>query len=208
MAAAADNFALLGQPRAPWVDTEALKESFLKISAVAHPDRIHAGTEGEREAATTNYAELNSAYNCLRDPKQRLLHLLELELGATLPNSQQIPPRIMNIIMEAGQACREADAIVAAKSNASPLLQAQWFERAMEFTEKLGVLQQQIHSRRDELLEELKTMNNAWCEAPPPGSPARIQALPLRRLEEIGRELSYIGRWSGQIHERIAQLSF
>jgi hypothetical protein len=32
--------------------------------------------------------------------------------------------------------------------------------------------------------------------------------LPLRRLEEIGRELSYITRWSAQIHERIAQLSF
>ena len=173
VAPVADNFALLGQPRAPWVDTEALKEDFLKISAVAHPDRIHAGTEAEREAATRNYAELNSAYNCLRDPKQRLLHLLELELGAPPPNSQQIPPGIMNVIMEAGLACREADAIVAAKSNVSPLLQAQWFERAMEFTGKLGVLQQQIHSRRDELLGELKTMNDAWRDAPPPGTPSR-----------------------------------
>jgi DnaJ-domain-containing protein 1 len=192
----------------PWIDTDSLKEDFLKISTIAHPDRIHAGTEAERDAATKKFAELNSAYNCLRDPKLRLLHLLELELGAPPPNAQEIPPRIVDVIMEAGQACREADAIVASKSNVSPLLQAQWFERAMEFSEKLGALQQRIHSRRDELLAELKTMNKAWSDASPPGTPERAASLPLRRLEEIGRELSYIGRWSGQVHEGIAQLSF
>ena len=51
-------------------------------------------------------------------------------------------------------------------------------------------------------------MNAAWNAAPPPGSPARPGALPLRRLEEIARQFSYTTRWSGQIQERIAQLSF
>lgn len=152
---------------------------------------------------------MNAAYNCLRDPKQRLLHLLELESGVPPANVQDIPPGTMDLFMEVGQKCRQADGILAGKAGpASPLLQAQWFEQGMGCAESLGALQRRIHLRRDELLAELQAMNAAWNAAPPPASPARAGALPLRRLEEIGRELSYITRWSGQIHERIAQLSF
>lgn len=204
-----DNFALLGQTRRPWIDPDTLKAAFLEISAGAHPDRVPAATSPEREAATRRYAEFNAAYNCLRDPKQRLLHLLELELGAPPANVQDIPAGTMDLFMEVGQNCRQADSILAGKARqASPLLQAQWFEQGMACAEKLGALQQRIHLRRDELLAELKAMNAAWNAAPPTASPARAGALPLRRLEEIGRELSYITRWSAQIHERIAQLSF
>jgi curved DNA-binding protein CbpA len=204
-----DNFALLGQTRRPWIDPESLKAAFLEISARAHPDRVHTATGPDREAATRRYAELNAAYNCLLDPKQRLLHLLALELGAPPANVRDIPAGTMDLFIKVGQNCRQADAILASKARqASPLMQAQWFEQGMECAEGLGALQQQIHLRRDELLAELKAMNAAWNDAPPPASPARAGALPLRRLEEIGRELSYITRWSGQINERIAQLSF
>jgi hypothetical protein len=204
-----DNFALLGQPRRPWIDLESLKAAFLEISSRAHPDRVHAGTSAERDAATGHYAELNAAYNCLRDPKLRLLHLLELELAAPPPNIQDIPGGTMELFVEVGLTCREADSLLAARAKtASPLLQAQSFERAMECTQTLAGLQQRIQLRADELLAELKQMNTIWNDAPPPGSPARANALPLRRLEEIGREFSYMTRWGGQIHERIAQLSF
>jgi curved DNA-binding protein CbpA len=204
-----DNFALLGQVRRPWVDPDSLKAAFLEISARTHPDRVPAATAPERETATRRYAELNAAYNSLRDPKQRLLHLLELELGAPPANVQDIPPGTMDLFVEVGQNCRQADGILEGKARqASPLLQAQWFEKGIACAEALGVLQQRIHLRRDALLAELKAMNAAWNAAPPPESPGRAGALPLRRLEEIGRELSYITRWSGQIHERITQLSF
>jgi hypothetical protein len=51
-------------------------------------------------------------------------------------------------------------------------------------------------------------MNDTWNAAPPAPSPARAGALPLRRLEELARTLSYIARCAGQIQERLAQLSF
>jgi DnaJ-domain-containing protein 1 len=204
-----DYFALLGQARRPWIDPDSLKAAFLEISGRAHPDRVATSTDEEREAATRNYAELNAGYNCLRDPKQRLLHLLELESGAPPANVRDIPPGTMDLFMEVGQACRQADGILAAKERqVAPLLRAKWFEQGMACAEALGALQQRIHLRRDELLAELKSMNAVWVAAPPPASPDGAGALPLRRLEEIGRELSYITRWSGQIHERIAQLSF
>jgi DnaJ-domain-containing protein 1 len=203
-----DHFAMLDHPRLPWIDLEALKERFQRLSMTAHPDRFHSGTIEERAAATTRYAELNAAHNCLRDPKARVLHLLELELGAPPANLKDIPPETMDLFMEVGQACREADRIIAAKAKASsPLLQAQWFEPAMACSDKLGALQQRIHLRREDLLRELQAMNAAWKSAPPPGSAARSAALPLRRLEELGRDLSYLSRWSGQLLERVSQLS-
>jgi DnaJ-domain-containing protein 1 len=204
-----DNFVLLGQARLPWIDPDALKSVFLEISSKAHPDRVVAANNAERESATAAFAELNAAYTCLQDPKLRVLHLLELELGASPVNVRDIPAGTMDLFLQVGQECREADSIIAAKARqTSPLLQAQWFEKGMARSEALGALQQRIHLRRDELLAELKFMNDAWNVAPPPSAPDRAAALPLRRLEEIGRELSYITRWSGQIHERIAQLSF
>jgi DnaJ-domain-containing protein 1 len=203
-----DHFAALDHPRLPWIDLEALKERFQRLSMTAHPDRVHSGTAEERSEATARYAELNAAYNCLRDPKARVLHLLELELGAPPANLKDIPAETMELFLEVGQACREADRIVAAKAKASaPLLQAQWFEPAMACSEKLGALQERIHLRREDLLRELHAMNAAWESAPPPGSAARAAALPLRRLEEMGRDLSYLSRWSGQLQERIGQLS-
>ena len=50
-------------------------------------------------------------------------------------------------------------------------------------------------------------MNEAWLSAPKPGAPGRREALPLERLEQIYRTLSYIFRWSAQIQERIVQLA-
>jgi DnaJ-domain-containing protein 1 len=204
-----DNFALLGQPRQPWLDPAALKAAFLAQSARLHPDRVHAAGAEEQAAATGRFAELNAAYNCLREPKERLLHLLELESGAPPANVQSIPGDTMDIFMETGQICRQTDQFLAARSRAaSPLLQAQMFEQALEWTARLQALQERIQLRRDELLAELRAMNDAWISAPPAPSPARAGALPLRRLEEMGRTLSYIARCGGQIQELLAQLSF
>jgi len=77
-----DCFELLQEPRRPWLDADALKARFLKLSAAAHPDRFHGGTESERAQANDRSAELNAAYNTLRETRDRLFHLLELERGA------------------------------------------------------------------------------------------------------------------------------
>jgi DnaJ-domain-containing protein 1 len=204
-----DNFAALDQPRQPWIDPDALKARFLELSAQSHPDRVHTANAEERAAASRRYAEFNAAYNCLREARDRVQHLLELELGAPPANVKDIAAGTMDLFVEVGQACREADRIVAARAKAaSPLLQAQWLEPAMGWADKLGELQRRIHLRRDQLSAELREMNAAWKSAPPPGSTGRASALPLRRLEEIGRDLSYLTRWSGQLQERVAQLSF
>lgn len=200
-----DNFALLEEPRRPWIDPERLKEKFLAMSAHLHPDRVHQEPEAARGAAGRRYLELNGAYNCLREPKQRLRHLLELERGAKPADIQSIPPEMMGLFVEVGQLCRETDAFLAEKARAvPPILKAQMFERGQEYAGRLNAMRERIAGLYDGLMAELKTMNAAWESAG--HRKEQGDRLPLERLEEIYRLLGYYGRWSGQIQERTVQL--
>ena len=204
-----DYFALLHAPRRPWLDLEGLKQKFLALSAEIHPDRAHNAGETEKAAAQRNFTELNAAWQCLREPKDRLGHLLELETGARPKDTRDVPPAAMDLFFEVGRICREADSFLAANSKtSSPLLQPGMFSEGMELTERLQRLQERIGRRRDEMLGELKGMNSVWEAAPEPGSASRAAALPLEELEGKYRMFSYIARWMGQIQERMARLSF
>src|SRR5260221_13341315 len=107
-----DYFALLTEPRRPWLDLEQLKAEFLALSAEAHPDRVHQASDAEKGSANQRFAELNAAYNCLREAKSRLQHLLELELGSRPKEVQEIAPETMDLFMEVGQLCREVDRFI------------------------------------------------------------------------------------------------
>lgn len=203
-----DAFALLGEPRRPWLDPDALKQRFLPLSAESHPDRVHTAGEEEKQRATARYAELNAAFNVLREPRHRLLHLLELELGAKPKDVQRIPPGTMDLFVEVGQLCRDVDAFMVQRAQVtSPLLKVQVFQQAMDWTDKLQSLQQRINAKRDELAAELRQLNTVWERAPEVGSQDRAAALPLELLEQVYRVFSYIARWTEQIQERLVQLA-
>jgi curved DNA-binding protein CbpA len=201
-----DYFALLNEPRRPWLDVDALKAKFFELSAAVHPDRVHGASEAAKQGANQRYAELNAAYNCLREPKSRLQHLLELEMGARPKDIQQIPPGTMELFMEVGQLCRAVDNFLTERAPVtSPILKVELFERAQDWTEQLNAVQRKLNARRELLDAELVKMNAAWDT----GSTAdRKTTLPLAELERLWRDFSYIARWAGQIQERIVQLSF
>jgi curved DNA-binding protein CbpA len=198
-----DYFALLNEPRRPWLDADALKEKFLKLAATIHPDKQHVANEADLNTANRNYAELNAAYHCLLEPKPRLLHLLELELGAKPKDVQQIPATLADLFAEVATACQNVDVFLAEKSQTtSPLLQVQLFERAQQWIERLIPLQKKLGGVREQLTGELKSLDDAWTKA---DGAARQKT--LKNLEEIYRWFSYFNRWNGQIQERIAKLS-
>ncbi len=196
-----DNFILFNEPRRPWLEPEALKEKFLALSATVHPDRVHNLSPAERENAQQQYTALNAAYNCLREPRLRLRHLLELELGKKPSDLTQVPDDLMELFFVIGKALREADAFLAEKEQASsPLIKVQLFERGMDWTETLGRLQQQINTRRSALVEELKALDADWTW---PATPSTLAG-----LENLYRLFSYFDRWLAQLQERSARLSF
>jgi DnaJ-domain-containing protein 1 len=201
-----DYFAILGELHRPWLDPDLLKKRFLALSAEVHPDRVHTASDAEKRLAQQRYTELNQAYNQLRRPKERLQHLLELETGAKPSQVQQIPADLTRFFVEVGQLFKQTDSFLLEKARAtSPLLQVQLFETGQNWTDKLNALQQQLNSRQQELLEELKAIDARWIEEKKADPVAR--ATMLRRLEELYRLFSYFARWEGQIRERIVQLS-
>jgi hypothetical protein len=197
-----DNFALLDEPRRPWLDANALKQKFLARSGPIHPDRIHSASESEKSAKSKQFAELNAAYNCLAEPKSRLLHLLELERGAKPKDIQQIPASLADLFAEVATHCRSVDVFLAGKNKTtSPLLQVQLFERGQSWVEKLQALQQKLNPLREQLLNGLKALDQQW-----PDLSKRPQLLDL--AEELYRLFGYFNRWNNQVAERIVQLSF
>ena len=197
-----DCFALLGEPRRPWLDPEHLKQKFLALSSEAHPDRSHAERDGAESSTDKGFAEINAAYNCLRDPRDRLRHLLQLELGNSAREAQSIPGELMNQSLEIGGLCREADRFLDEKSSqTSALVLAQMFERGQELADRLLTMQKQIGSGRDELLAEIQKLDTGWDERGE--NSIRI----LSRLKEIESALGFAGRWISQLQERVVRLA-
>jgi len=200
----ADYFTLLDEPRRPWLDADLLKQKFLVLASGLHPDRVHNAGETEKAEVTKRYAQLNAAYNCLAEPKLRLLHLLELELGAKSKDIQQIPTALADLFAEVATTCRNTDTFLHEKRKAtSPLLQVQLFERGQDWVEKLNVLQRKLNDLREKLTAELKSLDAQWISA---DAVSRREILP--RLEELYRLFGYFNRWNNQIQERVVQLSF
>ena len=158
--------------------------------------------------ANQRFVEVNAAYNCLRDPKDRLRHLLELEHGTPPKNVERVPQGAMELCFQVGQICRDADRFLATKADLnSPLLQVQWVEKSLDWMEKLAELRGTVQFQRDQVIEEVKSMNVPWESAPEVGAVGRVAALPLERLEQLYRVLGYYSRWIEQIQARHVRLS-
>src|SRR5438270_13876413 len=98
-----DHFAALGQPRRPWLEPEALKEEFHRLTAEHHPDRT---------GDAARFTEINAAYAVLRDPVARIRHLLELEAPAVLAAVPPLPEALTETFMRIATLRRTIDAFV------------------------------------------------------------------------------------------------
>lgn len=203
-----DCFALLQQPRQPDLNLDALETHFLALSRDLHPDRLHHAPESDRLSASQRYADLNRARQVLREIPSRLLHLLELESGKRPPDIQRIPPGTMDLFIEVGESCRNADDFLARRAaTEAPMLKVKLFQEGLDHVDRLQALQRRIHEKSTALQSHLPSLNISWIQAPPPGDPRRPSLLPLAHLEELYRTFSYIARWTAQIQERMALLA-
>jgi curved DNA-binding protein CbpA len=203
-----DHFALLNQPRQPWLDPEQVQASFVALSGELHPDRVHNAPPETREEATRRFAQLNAACQCLKDSKERLRHLLELERGVKVEALERLPFAESDFYFQLGRLCREVDQFLNQRVNrSSPLLAVRWFEEAMRWKGRLDEQLAVVHGRRAGLESQMRELNAAWEAAPELLGNERAAHLPLARLEELYRELSYLARWSDQLRERVTQLA-
>jgi curved DNA-binding protein CbpA len=190
-----DHFAILGVPRQPWFAPEELKERFLRLSAEAHPDKA-SNTTAIKDEAQREFQAINEAYNVLRHPRSRLRHLLELEGVAKSGHIENVPALALELFAPIAAVTKQAEALLKEKAAAnSPMLKAQFFQKAMPCVDALHEMQQQAQSRLAEMDAEIQQLNPSWRAS-------------LPRLTEIAAALGFIERWNAQLQERSTALSF
>ena len=188
-----DYFALLEQPRAPWLDPASLKDAYHRKTLQTHPDT--AATD----RAESGFADLNEAYQILQDPKRRLHHLLQLEGRAPSAAEQTVPQELHDLFPAIGVLTQRANLFLErmrAASNAlsRSLLKPQLLELQKETTE----LREKIQALSDASLAQLRAINSRWATTP---------SEEIAALCNLYFTFAYLSRWSAQLDEIAFQLS-
>jgi molecular chaperone HscB len=71
-------FELFGLPEAFDIDLKALSGRYQELQKTLHPDRFASASERERRLSLQQAAQVNSAFQALKDPLARARYLLEL----------------------------------------------------------------------------------------------------------------------------------
>lgn len=174
-------FEVLGLPESLVIDDEALKERFHEISARVHPD---AGSED-----ATRFQLANEAFNVLRQPSRRLLHLLALH-GFSEPTTQP-PANLIDLFFETNAVLTSADDLTHRFDSASNALQ-----KAL-LTNDLMLCEENL-SRTLQTLTLLETQNLGRLPEAPQDWPA---------IAKIAHTLSYLAKWKTEIAERQTRLA-
>lgn len=101
-------FEFFGLPVTYDIDAAALHRRYLSLSRGVHPD-VHGGDSDEtRRQALALSAELNRAYETLRNPIARAEYLLTLAGGPAPADDKSVPPRLLGEVMTLREQIEEA----------------------------------------------------------------------------------------------------
>ena len=182
-----DYFALLQQPRRPWLDPETLKEKYHQLTKSGHPDRPSASPDSD-------FANVNEAYRLLSDPKLRLQHLLALE--NVPPNATAVPSALADVFLETGTLIQELDRLLA-RSTTNALSKALIKPEIISKQELATDLLQKLQTMHAQAVNELRVIDKNWDST---------DSVAMQ-LTELSSRFAYLTRWITQLEERKFQLS-
>jgi curved DNA-binding protein CbpA len=186
-----DYFALLDQPRAPWLDPAALKEVFHRKTLEHHPDAMAAGSENQ-------FAELNAAYQTLQDPKRRLHHLLSLE-GHPPSAQQPVPTELQELFPALGALKQRADLLLEKNRAASNALSRSLLKPEMlALRTEVEAWRNNLRALLESATAELRNLSARW------NSKRDTQFV---QLSDLHLQFAYLGRWAEQLDETAFQLA-
>jgi len=192
-----DYFALLNQPRAPWLDPDQLKDAYHKQTLQKHPDS-RADRAGS-DQTDTSFANLNEAYQVLQDPKRRLHHLLSLEGRAPSSADQTVPKQLHDLFPAVGALTQRANLLLEKIQGTSNALSRSLLKpQLLEVQKETKEVRSHIQDLSDASLAELREINTAWGKNP---------AEQIEGLSNLYFAFAYLTRWSSQLDELAFQLS-
>jgi curved DNA-binding protein CbpA len=187
-----DHFAILQQPRRPWLDPEELKERFHRQTANCHPDLSGGGDDAD-------FSALNAAYTVLRDPASRIRHLLELEAPERLTASHEAPPALADLFMRIA-AFGHALNVFSKKESAtsSALTRALLAGDRLALSQQGGVVRAELEAAYDAAMRALRLIDSDWQKDPRPSDV-------VERLAVLYPQCAYLAKWRSQLAEALFQ---
>jgi curved DNA-binding protein CbpA len=180
-----DHFAILTQPRRPWLDDEPLKEAFHRATAQQHPDA--AGGSGENASA------LNAAYAVLRNPAARLRHLLDLEWPGAAPAQSAIVPALADLFGKIAE-LRQAGAALAKKASAAqtPIARALLAGDQAAHRRALEGTLAELAAAETAAYDDLRGIDAQW---------AARDAKTRHQLAGLQQRFAFLAKWQAQLRE-------
>ena len=175
-----DAFSLFDlQPR-PLIDELALKEKYLRLAAIKHPDFLGGGEE--------QFHRLQGAYKTLADPAARLRHLLALQFASADIHSDGVPHD--EIFPRVGGALQQAKAVVS---------------RLDHMTTALGraLLSPEVATALQQIREATNSVSQAWNQSITDleDLDARWPEVSAAELVAMASSFTFLSRWKSQLSE-------
>ena len=181
-----DLFAVLRVPARPWLDPEALRDVYVRLSEGLHRQ---AGSQDE-------LVTLNRAFQVLNNPATRVEHLLSLTGGES--NTRRIDPVIGEFFGRVASRFQEADHLLGEISKPGPaLVRALQIQRVHAARADLDDLAHGLAAQQDRCLEALRELDHAWLHNPTGTREA---------LAQLATNLTFLQKWQGQIRERLLRM--
>lgn len=184
-----DYFALLGQPRQPYLDPTNLECEFRERARSLHPD-ARAGAESEA------LATLNQAFTTLRNPRLRLQHLLALE--GVEQKQDSLPKEWVELFSRAAAVASRARSELRRERTSDNAI-----TRSMSQIERggayhdLNALLRELEANEAEAENDLRRLNEQWnCDR-------RGGVESVRRLQQ---RFTFVQRWIASLRELEFQL--
>jgi curved DNA-binding protein CbpA len=192
-----DYFALLDQPRRPWLDTEELKQAFHAKALHAHPDaRAQHGNAGSSNEV---FAQLNEAHQVLQDPKRRIHHLLSLIGHPPDRAAGTTPPTIEELFPLVAAATQQASVVVQKSAVATNALSRSLLKAELQkATQQVNVVYDRVLELQERAIGELQQLDGVWNG----GDRAHIAQLSALHLQ-----FSYVNRWLSELEAKCLDLS-
>jgi molecular chaperone HscB len=172
-----DHFQTFGIPRTLTALPAVLERRFHELQRSYHPDKHVTAEEAAKSDALDRSSSINQAYRVLRDPHQRMKHLLSIH-GQSVDSQKQVPQNLLMAVMEVQEKLAELehskDARTVAKVNRDLAPYADQFEEMSELVDT-----------------KLETLAIQWDKGNGPHSePGKLEKEDVVRLEAMTKLLA------------------
>ena len=175
-----DAFSFFGFERRPLVDEVSLKERYLQLAALRHPDV--SGGDDER------FHQLQEAYGILRDPAARLRHLRDLQFSVHGGQDGTVPDA--ELFLKASRAVQAAKAVaLRSKSASSAVVRAVGASEAATILLQVREALKAIEEPRARLGANLQALDKQWPEVTP------------RELTDLASSFMFLSKWTSELSE-------